>query len=89
MLKLLKIKDSFEIQPEFTTLLPQKKSGNDNNIVQEVKSMKERAAGNRIEYILVRDYYIPALMIGKYEFLRKEFIKERHLGRYTYLVVSG
>lgn len=49
-----------------------------------------------IDYILVRDYYIPDLrtsqknrMIGKYGFLRKEYIKERHHGRYTYLFLSG
>ena len=38
--------------------------------------MKERAAENGSEYILDRDYYIPPLMIGKYELLCKEFIKE-------------
>ena len=64
--------------------------------MEEIKTRKERINENGIDYILVRDYYIPDLrtsqknrMIGKYGFLRKEYIKERHHGRYTYLFLSG
>lgn len=70
---------------EFTTLLRQKKPGYDNNVVKEVKAMKERAAENGSEYILDRDYYIPPLMIGKYELLCKEFIKEKAV---SFVIIS-
>lgn len=80
---------------EFTALLRQLKSGYDNNVVKEVKAMKERITENGIDYVLVGDYYIPDLRlpeenrpIGKYGFLHKEYLKERHPGRYTYLVLS-
>ncbi len=58
--------------------------------------MKERIIENGITYFSVGDYYIPDLgmpeenlLIEKYGFLRKEYIKERHPGRCTYLVLNG
>ena len=45
--KPIKIKDSFKRQPEFTTLLRQRKPGYDNNVVEEIKLMKERIIQNR------------------------------------------
>ena len=42
--------------------------------------MKERAAENGSEYI-----YIPPLMIGKYELLCKEFIKEKAV---SFVIIS-
>lgn len=76
--------------------LRQRNPGYDNNVVEEIETMKERITENGIDYILVRNYYIPDLrtsqknrMIGKCGFLRKGYIKERHPGRYTYLVLSG
>ena len=47
--------------------------------------MKERAAENGNEYILDRDYYIPPLVIGKYELLCKEFIEEKAV---SFVIIS-
>jgi hypothetical protein len=53
--------------------------------------MKERITKNGIDYVLVGDYYIPDLKmpeeerpIGKYGYLRNQYLKERHPARYNY-----
>jgi hypothetical protein len=63
--------------------------------VKEVKEMKERITENGIDYVLVGDYYIPDLKIpeeerpiGKYGYLRNEYLQERHPARYNYLILS-
>jgi hypothetical protein len=57
--------------------------------------MKERITKNGIDYVLVGDYYIPDLKmpeeerpIGKYGYLRNQYLKERHPARYNYLLLS-
>jgi hypothetical protein len=57
--------------------------------------MKERITKNGIDYVLVGDYYIPDLKmpeeerpIGKYGYLRNQYLKERHPARYNYLILS-
>jgi hypothetical protein len=57
--------------------------------------MKERITKNGIDYVLVGDYYIPDLKmpeeerpIGKYGYLRNQYLKERYPARYNYLLLS-
>lgn len=57
--------------------------------------MKERITKNRIDYVLVGDYYIPDLklteeerLIGKYEHIHREYLKECHPARFNDLVLS-
>ena len=52
--------------------------------------------GNGLHYKLEGDYYIPDLKlpeenrpIGRYGRLHREYLKEQHLARYRYLVLTG
>ena len=51
---------------------------------------------NGLSYTLYGDYYLPNLEIaeeeptyGKYEIMRKQFLKEHRSARYQYLVLTG
>ena len=51
---------------------------------------------NGLDYVLVGDYYIPALIfpeesrpIGKWGRMHRAYLKERHPGRYSALLLSG
>ena len=51
---------------------------------------------NGLSYTLYGDYYLPDLEIneeeptyGKYEIMRKQFLKEHRSARYQYLVLTG
>lgn len=51
---------------------------------------------NGLSYTLHGDYYLPDLEIneeeptyGKYEIMRKQFLKEHRSARYQYLVLTG
>ena len=53
-------------------------------------------AKNGLDYVLVGDYYIPALIfpeesrpIGKWGRMHRAYLKERHPGRYNALLLSG
>ena len=57
--------------------------------------MKERLTKNRIDYVLVGDYYIPDLKlpeekrpIGKYGRMHREYLKENHPVLFNDLVLS-
>lgn len=57
--------------------------------------MKERITKNRIDYVLVGDYYIPDLKlpeeersIGKYGRMHREYLKENHPVLFNDLVLS-
>ena len=61
-----------------------------------MEKLKERITENGIDYILVGDYYIPDLKlpeenrpIGRYGRLHRDYLKEQHSARYSYLVLSG
>lgn len=58
--------------------------------------MESRITENGINYVLVGDYYIPAIeikeenrFIGKYGILRKQYLKEHKPGRFSVLVMKG
>ena len=51
---------------------------------------------NRLDYVLVGDYYIPMLVlpeenrpIGYWGILRKEYLKKHKSGMYSYLLLTG
>ncbi len=80
---------------EFTTLLRQRKPGYDKYVVKEVKAMKEQSTENRMDYILVGDYYIPDLKlqgeerpIGKYGRMHREYLRENNPVLFNDLVLS-
>ena len=57
--------------------------------------MKERITKNRIDYVLVGDYYIPELKlpeeerpIGKYGCMYREYLRENHPMLFKALVLS-
>ncbi len=57
-----------------------------------MEKLKERITENGIDYILVGDYYIPDLKlpeenrpIGCYGRLHREYLKQEHLARYSFL----
>ena len=61
-----------------------------------MEKLKERITENGIDYILVGDYYIPDLKlpeenrpIGRYGRLHRDYLKEQHSARYSYLVLTG
>ena len=61
-----------------------------------MEKLPKRIHENGIEYILVGDYYIPALKlteetrpIGKYGSLHREYLKECHPARYSSLILTG
>ena len=58
--------------------------------------MKDKKSINNIEYVLVRDYYIPDLKlpheerpIGKYGRIHREYLKEHSPMRFNDLVLEG
>ena len=57
--------------------------------------MKERITKNRIDYVLVRDYYIPDLKlpeeerpIGKYGCMHREYLRDHHPMLFNDLVLT-
>ena len=61
-----------------------------------MEQLPKRIHEKGIEYILVGDYYIPALKlteetrpIGKYGSLHREYLKECHPARYSSLILTG
>lgn len=61
-----------------------------------MEKLPKRIHENGIEYILVGDYYVPALKlteetrpIGKYGSLHREYLKECHPARYSSLILTG
>ena len=60
-----------------------------------MNELKQRKTENRIDYVLVGDYYIPDLKlpeekrpIGKFGRLHREFLKEKYPARYNELILS-
>ena len=60
-----------------------------------MSELKPRITENRIDYILVGDYYIPDLKlpeehrpIGKYERMHREYLREVHLKCYNKVVTE-
>ena len=61
-----------------------------------MEKLKERITENGIDYILVGDYYIPDLKlpeenrpIGRYGRLHREYLKQEHPARYSFLILTG
>lgn len=61
-----------------------------------MEQLPKRIQEKGIEYILVGDYYIPALKlteetrpIGKYGSMHREYLKEYHPDRYRSLILTG
>ena len=61
-----------------------------------MEKLKERITENGIDYILVGDYYIPDLTlpeenrpIGRYGRLHREYLKQEHPARYSFLILTG
>lgn len=58
--------------------------------------MKAKMTENGLEYILVGDYYMPNIAlpkehsaIGRWRWMRREYLKEYHSTRYNDLLLSG
>ena len=61
-----------------------------------MSELKPRITENRIDYILVGDYYIPDLKlpeehrpIGKYGRMHREYLREVHPSRLNTLILTG
>ena len=61
-----------------------------------MSELKPRITENRIDYILVGDYYIPDLKlpeehrpIGKYGRMHREYLREVHPARLNTLILTG
>lgn len=61
-----------------------------------MEQLPKRIHENGMDYILVGDYYIPALKlpeenrpIGKYGSLHRDYLKECHPARYNHLILTG
>lgn len=68
----------------------------DKNYEIEVKFMENKKSINHMEYVLVGDYYIPALKlpaeersIGKYGRMHREYLKEHNPMMFNDLVLDG